>query len=357
MFKVYLHGSFMNDNFGDFLLCYKITNSIRRINSDIQILSSNVSNFYRNFMRIDSYSFKNILKTIDCAVVGGGGFFGEPNNYKLYWNVRMIIKHAIPIIRLINNNIPVCIIGVGVGPLSFSISRKVVKYIFERADLVSVRDEESLNYLRMYGVRRNIHMNPDWIMSCTEDELLQKRDGECCILPMNTILIHLASRNRGKGSPIDIVLRDIKKLAAENQKFLIITDQRDNGQIERARLVKEFLKEHHVDLYEYNDPFELCRIIHSSAAVITDKLHVGIVATRFGKPSFSIAYHNKTDRFYRQVNRMNYSIPLNKIKEGIVYDWLKNHITERVLIENVVKMSMNNEKLLKDYINLKLGNS
>lgn len=351
MKRIYIHGSFMNDNFGDFLLCAKIVSCIREKHKNVRIHSANISPFYNDFMKIDSYNLKTALKNADLAVCGGGGYFGEPNHHKIYWNIRMLIKHAKPITTLLKNKVPVCIAGVGVGPLSFKISQKIVKRIFEHADLVAVRDKESKAYLEQYGVKRDILVYPDWIMSCDKEDLIKERKNYSLDIYSDKILIHLASKNTGANSPINIILNDIERLIMEDkEKFLIITDQKDNGQIERGREIFKRFSKYGVKLYQYHDPYELCMIIDNAKAVITDKLHVGIVATRLGVPAFSVAYHNKIVRFYRQVGRENYSIPIDSVKSGIVYRWINHSMQEKIEIDTVIREAKGNERLVNSFL-------
>ena len=348
MLKVYVHGSFMYDNFGDYLLFAKIMNVLNKCGKEVQAYSANVNDFYKDFLSYSCMDGRAALKQADCAVFAGGGYFGEPNHHKIYWNMRMLLKHAYPALKLIKKGKPVCILGVGVGPLSCSISRRVVA---NKSELVAVRDEESREFLRQYGVKKQVHVLPDWIMSCDVDELV-KEGNETVVMPSKgRILIHLASKNKGGESPIEIIIRDILALEKKyKKKFLIITDQADNKQIERAEILQEKLKGIDIEIYRYHDPYELCRVIQNAQAVLTDKLHVGIVATRLGVPAFSVAYHNKTKRFYKQINREEYCVAIEDVKEGLIKEWLINGENKISKITNVIEQAKKNEELLEQFI-------
>ncbi|MBM6949113.1 polysaccharide pyruvyl transferase family protein [Mordavella massiliensis] len=343
----------MYDNFGDYLLFAKVRNEIKKCDNSINVYSANISPFYNEFVDYKPLKRKEDIKCIDCAILAGGGYFGEPKQYRLYWNIRMLFRHARVAYKFIKRKIPYSIIGVGVGPLSYKFSQKIVKKIFDNAKIISVRDAESREYLRKYGVKKKIEVVPDWVMACGYDEIIKDEYKDIREEYKNKILIHLASKNKGKDSPIEIIIQDIRKLAKEyGKQFLIITDQADssNSQIERAKQLKDKLKDIHVDLYEYHNPYELIKIIQSAECVLTDKLHVGIVATRLGVPAFSVAGQVKIHRFYKQIGREEFCIPIQNVKKGYVFQWIIEHGTEAVKIDKVVESAQMNINLLHDFL-------
>lgn len=351
MKNIYIHGSFMYDNFGDYLLFATVVDALSSMDERINYYSANISDFYNKFIKYISLPQSKAIKRADMAVFAGGGYFGEPNRHKVYWNCRMLKKHAMPAIKLIHMRKPYCLLGVGVGPLTFGVSREIVKYIFSHADYVSVRDIESKEYLEQYGVTREINVAPDWIMGTNISDLI--KDGHTSIEERykNKFLIHFASKNKGAGSPISMMIDDIREIVRDCKiEFLIITDQADNKQIERAKLLKERLTECNIDLYEYHDPYELCYLISTSRGVVTDKLHVGIVASRLGKPAFSVAYHNKTIRFYRQIRRDEFCIPIEKMKPGVIKNWILNHMNDPLEYQDVLERAKENKNILKTFI-------
>lgn len=351
MKNVYLHGSFMYDNFGDYLLFTTVFEPLSRIGDAIKCYSANVSDFYKQFINYQSLKMNKAINLADMAVFAGGGYFGEPNQHKLYWNLRMLFVHARPALKLIKRGTPICILGVGAGPLSLAISRKVVSYIFNKAEMVSVRDDESKEYLIQYGVKREINIAPDWILGCDINELIKENHIVKNERYKDCVLIHLASRNDGDNNPIQHIVEDIRYLVLQrNIKFLIITDQADNSQIERAEQLQNKLEDCSIELYKYHDPYELCSVINESKCVITDKLHVGIVATRLGKPAFSVAYHNKTVRFYRQIGREQYCIPIEDVKAGVIRRWIEEGIDEKPNCDKVLRAAKDNKRLLFQFV-------
>lgn len=84
--------------------------------------------------------------------------------------------------------------------------------------------------------------------------------------------------------------------------------------------------------------------------VITDKLHVGIIATRFSIPVISVAAHTKTLRFYKQIGREYCSVLLNNVKDNTVFNMYKKVISTPVLIDNFVSDSDNSMVMLEKFL-------
>ena len=63
--------------------------------------------------------------------------------------------------------------------------------------------------------------------------------------------------------------------------------------------------------------------------VITTKLHVGIVSWVLGTPVCSIAAHSKTIRFYRQIRRDQFCVPIASACDNIA-DWLSSFMRDEL---------------------------
>lgn len=350
MKNLYIHGSFMNDNYGDFLLFNSVFNVCKKYDKDYNIYASDVSDFYEKFLDFKKMPRKKAINNADVVVLAGGGYFGEPPKIKFLWNIRFWCIHAWPIYRAIKKKLPVCIVGVGVGPLSFGFSRKITKKIFDKAEVVCVRDQESKEFLTKCGVRNTIFCYPDWILGSSREDLLMDEfyaEGDI----EDKIVIHLTTKCNSAECQMYKVISDIRKICHDyNKQVVIITDQGRETQKVRAEKVKSVLGEDSIPIYYYKNPYELTYIIHKAKLVITDKLHVGIVATRFCIPVISVAAHTKTLRFYKQIGREYASILLKDVNDGTVYNIYKQVINEEVKIDEFVKEADNNRKELEDFL-------
>lgn len=327
--QIYIHGSFMNDNFGDFLLYYVSVKAIEKTRDDIYIYSADVDKTYDQYCMVNR---KNKLKAIfsaNAAIFAGGGYFGEPDKNKIYWNLRFLFKHLIPAYIIKMRKIPYVILGIEAGPITFKISKILMKNLFNNAKIVSVRNNDSKEFLNDIGVKTNIEVIPDWVLSQDVNKI-PKEDITDIIEHANgrkKMFVHLTTKEDEK-SNIGMVyaLRDLKKYAEEEKNiyFYIGCDQDRESKKARAESILKKLPEGQAEVVYYKGPWKLCSVLNEMDTVITDKLHVGIVGVRFNKPVISVASHSKSVRFYRFIEKEENTIHIKNIKEGELYSKLKD---------------------------------
>lgn len=358
--NIYVHGSFMNDNFGDFLLYEAIMNELERYKKEYYIYSADVSNTYDPLYPVNRKSKIKSIFSADLAVFGGGGYFGEPDKLKLYWSLKFLIRHAVPLSVLRMRGVPYAILGVGVGPLSFSLPRLLAKYIFKGAKEISVRDNESMEYLRKIGVKNEIRVVPDWVMSMDESDLVKEQQVEdkneltrCFDNTKKNIFVHLSTKNHQNGQGLSLVIDELVKFAQSQKEinFIIGCDQAGQTQEVRAQEIVNKLPKERTKLLKYQGPRLLCSAINKSDIVITDKLHVGIVGTRLHKKVLAFASHSKTLRFYRQIGSSEYAVHLKNVDKELVNN-LFNNVLEASsvnILENINK-ARENKNILHGFI-------
>ncbi|WP_341931383.1 polysaccharide pyruvyl transferase family protein [Streptococcus pluranimalium] len=341
--KMYVHGSFMNDNFGDFLLYDIVVDYLLKKHPNMEVFSKNVSKTYDQLQVVNRKTDKEILEIANLAILAGGGYFGQPGRPVLdhYWNYNFLKNHAFFLKKLADKKIPYIIIGVGVGPISWPIGKKLTKYIFENAQHIVVRDKESRDYCKdVLKISKAIDILPDLVMGCDiERYILDVPQTSEVNQDEKKIALHLTTKNRGNGEGIDCVLKDLIRYKNANKKdhFYLVCDQNSEKQRERANEIKNLLGNENVSIMEYIDPYHLCTLLSEMNIIITDKLHVGIVGTRLGKHVISVSSHVKIGRFYNQMGRENFSIRLKDLKDGDIFNllnqfpWKLNNINNFIL--------------------------
>ncbi len=355
MKKIYLHGSFMNDNFGDYLLFKRVSEWIYEQNKDNTILSCNTSSAYDGLVEFERKSKKDCIKDADLIVLCGGGYLGEPNSNKIIWAYNFIKNHGAQFRRIRKSKKPYIIVGVGAGPQSIFITRWFTKIMCNGAESISVRDVESQQFLKSIGVNKEINMIPDIVMSLNDEFINEKQCdiNEVIDLEPNkkNVLIHLTSRVSIEN---ELIVNDIKKFSEENKdmQFIISSDQGREVIKKRNEFWVNKLNENDVKVYNYKNPNELLEIIKNSDLIITDKLHVGIVGTRFYKKVISVAGHSKIKRFYNQLGRGNNSKNNKEILQGELYNLLSNIELEDVNeVKNIRNLASKNKDIVTSFIN------
>ncbi|MDP2642556.1 MAG: polysaccharide pyruvyl transferase family protein [Candidatus Peregrinibacteria bacterium] len=97
---------------------------------------------------------KEKVKDCDYFVLGGGGLFGSISQYaNVIWGLQASYAYR--------NKKPVLMLGQSVGKIKNRYIKKLVKNLFNKADLISVRDLKSKENLKEIGVTKKIVVVPD----------------------------------------------------------------------------------------------------------------------------------------------------------------------------------------------------
>jgi hypothetical protein len=296
--KVAVHGSYFANNFGDTLLVKLMCDWVAR-----RVGTGNV------FLAVpghpaeqDSIGYPVIplgeRHRITHLVYTGGGHFGEPRqsfweNYR--WQRRNRKRHLDWLKSF--RNARKAVFGVGVGPISNPFYRHAVRQLFKEAEVVFVRDEESLEFSRKYRFNREqLRLGTDLAMSIGPVEKKPERLFALHVagLPRDEI-IAIIDALTVKGlikpdSPVDIIFDGKMSEAAVK-----LYENSAGSRVGRDRL--QFI--------EYTGIDGLIERISNTDLVLTNKLHVGVVATALGRKVISLPAHQKTSRFYRQLG-LNY---------------------------------------------------
>jgi len=356
MKKVLLHGAFFGSNYGDFLFCKILINHLEKYKCNVILGKS--SKFFRNKFNIKRNSLEiiNLIKS-DALVFAPGGYFGEPNvkGLKLLrWRIRYLLKHAYlgVLARLFHK--PYAIIGIGAGPLNFWLGRIVTRYIFNGANVITVRDYESYDFIKSLGVKnKNIEICVDLVVHYIKEMMLDNRilnaNGFILDNTKKYILFHISTG----GDKVSIVSEAIKKYINEkriNCKIIICTDFNLDIEEKLINNVIENFENYDYEVLKY-DVDKLSSIISISDLIITFKLHVGIVAAALGKSVISIPVHHKVKRFYNQINESNRCNDNESITVLDVYNMIDEYMTVPIILDNeIYDKSRKNLLVMDDFL-------
>lgn len=355
MLKIYLFGSFMNDNFGDFLIYEEEIRCLyARFGNDIRIITADISPFYDEYARVDrKKNHREALKEADLIIFGGGGYFGV-GVPKLVPNIQFMQLFGLRALSVAKSGKPFMVVGVGAGPLNYGFSRRVAKQVFEKAAVASVRDAESRRFLQKIGVERSIEVHADWILGAqytqnkADDQWFQENR-----IDKKVMLVHLVTVPEEKGKGVEVVIDDVRKFCKEHEEYqpVVVCDQTKQDVYARTQEVYRELKEVSPLYYPYRSPRGLLTLIGGSDLIITDKLHLGIVGVNLGKKVVSTANHPKTLRFYKQIKRETYCTLIRTIEPGQAYRML-NAVLEDVDadIDALKEDAGNNGKLVCEFV-------
>ena len=154
--SIALHASYYGDNFGDTLFVkqyVKYLSENHDLNISLLFPSKRVLNEV-NGLAVRS-GFMGVFRS-DAIVFIGGGYFGERKNKVFEWHVRFLVRYiSVAIMALIAGK-KIFFVGVGAGPLSYRLTRYLVRSVLNNSSGFVARDRVSYNFLKNIGVKEEL---------------------------------------------------------------------------------------------------------------------------------------------------------------------------------------------------------
>lgn len=357
--KVLISGASFGTNFGDFLFAKMFQDYIGQ-----QVGENNVfwhknkytlSDFYLKYLNYHNHSYN--LSDIDVLVYMSGGYFcGRDRNVKDI--VLRFFRYFGIGIRCILRNIPICVIAIDVKNSSNWFTNKIQQFILRHCQLVIVRNKESMNELE------NILKGKDIEHYCSADSVFAIErsffDDVTCDFHKTAVsdkLLFLHSKPRFvRMEDFENKIIPIVNLFLENHPeytVVIASDQYSEEQKEVLPYIYSRISTDKKQIYYYENPIALCKVLDQCDVIVTDKLHVGIVGCHLGKSVISFSGHtDKIARLYNQLGIPDRTVPLQDltIEKGI--DLIESKYLEPVIVPSeVVSMAKNNFVLLTKFLN------
>ncbi|GLO67573.1 polysaccharide pyruvyl transferase family protein [Oceanobacillus kimchii] len=322
-----LHGAYENENFGDELLIAIQSNWVKEIG--LEICLPFASRVYRE--QIDSSSLVGVdaLKKSSHLIYTGGGYFGEPNHNQVKWGINFFRKkHHIPGKIFKKQNKKYIVSGVGAGPITNFLTRASVRNICNSAEKVIVRDDQSYNYLKKYGVESSkLCTAADIVLTLKDDDIsdevmnnikdkIQRKPGKFYF----GVHIGVSPDDTNYSDNVKILIDSLANILKNRDDIIpvLIADKRQaiSTQEKAIDYMRNVLGMDCI-IYRHENIWSTCALLSSLDAVITTKLHVGITAYSLGTKTFGVAAHQKTKRFYSQINKNEYFYELKDVNDNI----------------------------------------
>lgn len=335
--KIALHGAHRVDNFGDSLFVVYFYRWLKETIDidDEDIILPFANERVRRLVKVSNIKGLSGLLRSDKIVFIGGGYLGERPNKKLIWNIRLLTRHiSIGLLAVIKKK-PFTFIGVGAGPLTNPISRKLTVFICNKSEKVIVRDEESKKYLLDYGVKEGkIKETADSILLLQESDVdtywnekykKELTDNQSSKTTYIGVHLQASSNNIEK---LKAIISDIEKYCngLKNYRIVVFNDTyKEKPNSTALNLFLERFAEEKIINIDYINPDQLIALINNLDIVITTKLHCGIVANCLGKYTLSISVHNKTTRLYKQLGIEKRQILINDYKNCDLIEMLSDY--------------------------------
>lgn len=306
----------------------------------------------RSVHRMKLKEVREALKESDGLISGGGSLLQDATGLKSIPYYLGVIKLAQWLKK------PTFIYAQGIGPVNRKIFNPMIKSVFKACTYVSVRDEQSADYLRGLGLQWNqIHVVPDPVMglplpeakvesgagtvsadASTEANRVEPSSGGHTKLPVIGVSVRFWESDRKELTAIAAGLKKLCSKRAVHLRFLPFHLPIDE---QASRFLMELLgdvtsKGSEVSItQDLTDPQLMLEEVSKCDLVIGMRLHSLIYAASQYVPPVGISYDPKIDQFLLRLDSEpagdTSSLDGDKLAKTVVglldqrSQWLKEH--------------------------------
>ncbi|MEZ4897631.1 MAG: polysaccharide pyruvyl transferase family protein [Saprospiraceae bacterium] len=345
--RVAIHGAARNFNYGDILLMSLYKQLLEKMG--YEVLFDKANEYYGNFLNIKpNIGALRLVTSCDCLIYAGGGYFGEPNKPSIRWYSKLLYYHLWIGILFKLFNKPYSIIGAGFGPITNLIIRKIVLYVFNGADIVSVRDDESATYLKVYGVKKFIYVIPDLALTIG----LNHHKNDNLQAGKRRLLLHVPLDNSNHFEKMCNLVASIYSRYKNKMLINFIIDHGIGENSAQSIFYKKLMDKIKIkiNIICFNNPNETIELLKSAEIILTTKLHMAITSYALGVMPIGISKHQKTIRFFKQINLEHLTFSLDSFSEKQVLLAIQQYKTHKLPNIKYLKWADLNRNLISNFI-------
>lgn len=297
--KIVLSGYYGFDNAGDEALLAAITSSIRKHAPDAMFVVFSGSPSRTSLMhKVKSVYYMNPFKvfwqllTSDLLISGGGSIFQDVTSARSLPYYISVVALA----KLLGK--PVIFYAQGVGPINRKLSRRLMRLVANKVDLITLRDEESARLLNRIGVNRpplKITADPVFYLEpqnhINNDSLPLEND--LSAKPIIGVSVRKWLPLEGYQESLAQVL---DCLAEDGYQILFIPMSYPED-VAESKLVSAQMKNNSTIIEQNLTSDEHLALISKLDLMIGMRLHALIFAANCGVPFAGISYDPKIDAF------------------------------------------------------------
>lgn len=243
--------------------------------------------------RRDFKQYEEAVKSCDAVVFPGGSIFQDATS------VRSVAYYSKIITLAKTAKKKVLLLGQGVGPLTTFLGKRMAQGAFNDADVISVRDPDSLQALKDLGVKTSVRMTADMAFLLPP---VQASDDVQGFTVGNMKTVGISARPMDKKTDVAALFGDFCRLLYQNGSMpvLIEMDKEEDGP-----LIAEIAKRQGgkiPDIRKLTTPMQLQQRLLRMDSIVAMRLHAGILASTVGIPPLMVSYDPKVTSFSKMMD-------------------------------------------------------
>lgn len=352
---VVICGAYGKGNSGDNAILNAIVEQLRHIDPDLPIcaLSRNPmeTKLCANINSVHAFHILKIgrlLRRCKLYISGGGTLMQDATS------TRSLIYYLFSIRQAAFHGCKIMLYGCGVGPISRPRNQKRAGKVLDRcADVISVRDRYSVDFLHKLGVTRpEIHLNADpaLLIDPPDTDELRAYLRRCGLTDGKRYMMLAVRPWEGFDEKITAFANAADYAHREYGLIPILYAMEPNRDEPAARAVAEKVKCPHLVLSAGINGGEILALVRRMSLVVSMRLHTLIFASGQGVPMVGVVYDPKVSGFLDYLGQEFY-LPLAEVNAAALGDLIDAAIAEESFaaenIERLRRLSRNNETLAK----------
>jgi polysaccharide pyruvyl transferase WcaK-like protein len=351
-------------NFGDILLLDLMVQWIREYDDSYKINLPLADYYVGNWVHADMRSIRKVQKS-DAVIFSGGGYFGEPNENVIEWGSSHYQSYGKIAETVLNSNIPVCVVGVGAGPITHEKYRLITRKLFDQASFVSLRDPVSYRFADDLTHEASLFETADYALTLSDTYFNNHNKPRDLVIHIDGISENAHNQLRqffisrlgsiAEKYRVTLLNDGLKKMRWRDYIKLKFNSTNKHRALDLANVLAKHGVE--VDTYSFEgDPFKLVDNLFNHSLVLTTKLHIGICAVAAGCNPISIPFHQKTPRFYKQIGLFERCLPLYSHSSTEINNFIDTKIERKKNLKltgrlrKAIESSKKNKTLLLDFL-------
>ena len=360
--SILISGYYGFDNSGDDAILKAIVKDIKEYNQgiNIKVLSNNpnkTENMYP-VKAINRFKFREVLggmKGSDLFISGGGSLLQDVTSTRslLYYLALMSLA------KLYKK--PIMVYANGIGPIDRKINRFLTRKILNKVDLITLRDEGSMEFVRDLGIKNtNIHVTADPVFTLRpspESRVSEIFEGEG--IPNDRQLIGISVRQWKKSENlVEVIAETIGYILKNYDVNVVLIPMHYPEDLDISLKIKEIANQDHCYVMEGRYSVEeIMGVIKELEIIVAMRLHSLIYAATQGVPMVGLAYDPKVDGILQSLGMDNICDVENLVYAELIQDidevWenrieLKEKL--RIQEENLEKKALSNVTMALDLL-------
>ncbi len=323
-----ISGYYGFNNSGDDTLLAAMTESFRECDEDLSIvvLSDNPKETeekynVKSLKRINIIKILSAMKKTKVFISGGGSLIQDVTSTKsiMYYLFLMRLAKCM--------HLPVMVYANGVGPVDKKKNIESTVREFNRADLITLREKDSMEFLRQIGVTNekiSVTADPTFTLECADDEFVEKiLDSYSVPKDKGIIAVSLRNwKNAQKYFEREIVI-NLDEICKEYNLYPLFIPMQYPNDFEFSKKILASMKHKGAVIDKQYDGAVLKGIFKKCSITLGMRLHSLIYSFGVGVPVIGLSYDPKVKSFLEYANCPYYvdveKLSMSGLKETFDY--------------------------------------